>query len=165
MGTQITCNLPAALVLEGNLATNWKTFHQAFTIFLSASGLATQDDPRKIAILLNVIGEDGIKIYNTFNLAATATLEDVLTKLKAYCEPKKNVLHSRYVFTKRTQQEGEAFDTFLTDLKTLVKACEYQDEDSALRDKLVFSPLDQSVRAKLIKKGNPDLADVINAFR
>ena len=157
--------LPEPLELDGNLAANWKSFSQSFDIYLKATDLVSKDDNRKIAILLNVIGQEGVKIYNTFNIPDPRTLDAVLAKFKEYADPKKNVLHSRYVFTKRVQKEGEPFDSFLTDLKTLVKNCEFTDEDGALRDKLVFSAADQNIRAKLIKKGNPTLDEVIKAFR
>jgi len=59
------CNVLNQLKLEGNMRENWKRFKQLFDIYLLASGWNKSDD-RKIAILLNLIGEDALEVYNTF---------------------------------------------------------------------------------------------------
>jgi len=47
-----------------NISDQWKEWHQQFSIFLIASGKNDETDERKINILLNLIGTQGIKIYN-----------------------------------------------------------------------------------------------------
>ncbi|XP_063384736.1 uncharacterized protein LOC134670847 [Cydia fagiglandana] len=161
-------NIPEKLNVSGNLSENWKTFEQNLKIYLVASGLDKSDDTRKVAILLNVIGEDGIKIYNNFALTTTEDVkfEDVMKKFKDYCEPKKNVLQSRFLFYTRKQEESEPFDSFLTDVKRLVKSCKFgAEEDDAVRDRLVLGTNDLHTQKKIVIEGDAELDMVITKLR
>ena len=41
-------------------------------------------------------------------------------------------------FNERRQGDNESFDSFVTDLKILVKDCGYQEEERMVRDAIVF---------------------------
>ncbi|KAL4719961.1 hypothetical protein ACJJTC_001379 [Scirpophaga incertulas] len=143
-------NLPKELSVSGDLAENWRQFRQSLEIFLLASGLTNTDSERKLAILLNVIGEHGLKIYNNFNLS-NATYENVLEEFQRYCEPKRNILHARYIFQTRKQEVGEPFDNFLNDVKKLAKNCNFGSfEDEAVRDRLIFGSCDTEIQNRII---------------
>ncbi|CAH0766349.1 unnamed protein product, partial [Diatraea saccharalis] len=160
------CNLPEKLVLSGNLAENWRVFKQALDIYLVAAGLEEKSDKRKLAIFLNFVGEEGLKIYNNFNLKKEEdTFENVLQEFEKYCQPKKNVLYSRYLFYKRQQMEGEPFDKFLTEVTKLVKDCSFKIEEEALRDKLVLGTSDTRCQSKLLVEGELSLDEVIKRLR
>lgn len=58
--------LSKEMPFESNIADQWKDWFQQFQIFLIASGKSAETDERKINILLNLIGSQGIKIYNSF---------------------------------------------------------------------------------------------------
>lgn len=62
---------PEPLILDGNVSENWKKFWQRFDLFMKAADLNTKDDDRKIAVLLNLIGDDGLELYNSFTLSET----------------------------------------------------------------------------------------------
>ncbi|XP_072380845.1 uncharacterized protein [Diabrotica undecimpunctata] len=117
--------LPNPLSFEGNVAENFKRFKQSFEIYLMASGKSGKSDEVKVAILLNLIGEEGIEIYNSLELTEVqqGKLADVLEAFESYVTPRKNVVYERYLFYKRIQEEGEPFDHFLTDLKNKVRNC------------------------------------------
>ncbi|KAJ8867626.1 hypothetical protein PR048_031429 [Dryococelus australis] len=94
--------VPQKLSLGGSVAENWSRFKQSFEICLTATGLSKQDDHRKIAILLNVIGEDVLAVYDTSGFTkGKNTYENVLCKFEGYCAPKKNVLYERYLIYNR----------------------------------------------------------------
>jgi len=57
---------PKEMSFVNNISEQWKEWYQQFNIFLIASGEANETDERKINILLNLIGTQGIKIYNNF---------------------------------------------------------------------------------------------------
>ena len=57
-------------------------------------------------------------------------------------------------FNERRQADGESFDSFVTDLKILVKDCGYQEEERMVRDAIVFRCKHSKVREKCL-----DLAD------
>nr|XP_018905063.1 PREDICTED: uncharacterized protein K02A2.6-like [Bemisia tabaci] len=161
----VAYNIPAKLSLDGNLSENWKTFKEAFRIYLIASGLDEKNDSRKIAIFLNFIGEEALRVHETIKKETDTKLAEVLQTWQEYCNPKKNTLHSRFLFYSRNQKEGESVNSFHTDLKTLLMDCAFDDSDSMLRDRLVLGSNDKDIKTKLIKKGDPSLSDVVTTLR
>lgn len=145
---------PKPLKLTGNLSENFAKFKQEFTIFMAAAGYSTLMGERKVAILLNIIGEEALDLYNTFQLESEEgkDIEKVLKKFENYCNPKKNILHSRFMFYNRKQQENETFDAFLLDLKNLLRDAEFKEPDEMLRDKVVLDNNDRDTQEKLIEK-------------
>lgn len=160
---------PAVLSFEGNVAENFRKFKQNFEIYLKASGLTTKTNDQKVAILLNAIGEEGVEIYNTFKFETDTdkdNLEKVLSEFEKYTSPKKNVVYERYKFYMRSQQEGELFDHFLTDIKILSKSCEFMDQtDSMIRDRIVLGAADLSLQEQLLKKQDLDLNKAVDCCR
>ena len=59
----------------------------------------------------------------------------------------------RYKFGKRQQQEGESMDTFLADLRILIKTCQYcpRCEPSILRDRIILGIRNNNIREDLLK--------------
>ena len=58
-----------ALSLHGNLCDNWRRWVQSFDLYLKASGKIKEKEDVQCAILLHVIGEEAMEIYNTFQFA------------------------------------------------------------------------------------------------
>lgn len=54
-------NLPPPLQMDGNLNENWRRYHQKFVNYLHASDFVKATDERKVAILLNVIGDEAVE--------------------------------------------------------------------------------------------------------
>lgn len=73
-------------------------------IYLRAFQKIDESDAIKIAILLNLIGDEGIDLYNAFMASErkpnALTFEQVLNLYKKHCEPKKNVIYERFKFNK-----------------------------------------------------------------
>ena len=59
----------APMVWEGNLSDNWKTYYQGYEIALRANGKLEKADDVRCSILLNKVGKQGMKLYNTFTYA------------------------------------------------------------------------------------------------
>ena len=57
---------PALLELSGNLSENWKKFKQRFQLYIDATGAAEKNNKQKMSLLLHVIGEPALDLYNTF---------------------------------------------------------------------------------------------------
>ena len=55
-------------------------------------------------------------------------LKTYLKKFEEYCKPKSNNIYNRYLFKLRVQKESKTFEQFVTELKTLIKDCEYPDD-------------------------------------
>ncbi|KAK9730633.1 hypothetical protein QE152_g14380 [Popillia japonica] len=127
--------LPSELSFKGNVAENWALFKQKLENFLIASGKANKPDEVKIAVLLNIIGDQGLSIYNTFEYGTEedrTKYETVLDKFEKHCNPLKNLVYEHYKFFIRDQHEGESVDEFTTELKKLASTCEFKEKDVSL---------------------------------
>ena len=55
-------------------------------------------------------------------------LKTYYDKFNEYCKPKSNVIYNRYLFRSKVQNESEPFEQFVTELKTLIRDCNYPAE-------------------------------------
>ena len=121
-----------------------------FDLYLKASGKIKDKEDVQCAILLHVIGEEAMEIYNTFKFATEEdrTKLDVLkSKFEEYVNPRKNTEFARFWFREYKQQEGEIIYQFMTDLKTRAKSCKFGDQhDSMIRDCIVFGVSDTRLK-------------------
>ena len=60
---------PGAFNLNGNLRENWRRWVQRFELFLTASGKVKETGKVQCAILLHLIGDEALEIYNTFTFS------------------------------------------------------------------------------------------------
>lgn len=51
------------LQLHGNVAGNWRIWTQKLNFYLVGPGKDKKSDARKIVILLNLIGDEGLGVY------------------------------------------------------------------------------------------------------
>ncbi|GFV25632.1 transposon Tf2-6 polyprotein [Trichonephila clavipes] len=84
---------PAPLQFSlGNVKEKWRQELESYV-------LATEKDDRtdkiKIAILLNLLGSEGLETYNTFKLETKTNFSDVLQKFEEYCSPRQNSVYER----------------------------------------------------------------------
>lgn len=139
---------------EGNISENWRRFKRNFDIYLNAAELNTKPDATKINVFLNVIGEEAVEMYDTLQLTneERANYTAVVKAVNDFCEPKKNTVYERFVFYKRKQKEGESFDSFLVDIKRLVKDCGFAAiENEMLRDRIVMGVSDKKLQMRLME--------------
>ncbi|EFA13577.1 hypothetical protein TcasGA2_TC002234 [Tribolium castaneum] len=94
-------NKPPTLKIKGVPNVNWTKWYNTFETFLSASGLDEATEKRKIALLLNLIGEDAQELMNNFVWATAeerGNFRAVVNKFKDYCQPLKNITIERFNF-------------------------------------------------------------------
>ena len=84
--------------------------------------LKSANEEERCAYVLIWVGD----IFTSWNLsgADSKKIEIIYQKFSEHLSPKKNKLLYRYIFHERKQQPGESFETFVTDLRNLVKDCE-----------------------------------------
>ncbi|XP_020556682.2 uncharacterized protein K02A2.6 [Oryzias latipes] len=158
---------PTSMQLTGNLADNWKRFKQRFNIYLAASGAGNGDEKLKANILLHVIGEDALDIFNSFQLdEANLTLAELMTKFEEYFVPTQNVTFERYKFFTHDQKQGIPFDQYLAELHTLSKTCEFGTlRDSLVRDRIVCGTADNGLRERLLRETGLTLDKCVSMCR
>lgn len=127
------------LKFDGNISENWRKWKQKWMLYAKASGVEKKDEATQCAVLLHVIGDDALEIYDSFTFEESEQdkIAPLIAKFEAYCSPKKNLTYERYIFNTCTQS-GRPFDTFVVDLRNKAKTCEFGAlQNSLIRDRIV----------------------------
>ena len=162
--------LPAPLRVNGNnLAVEWKRFKGQWTNYVRAAKVDGEEPDRQAAILIACIGSDAYDVYTTLQFNNDDDRNDptkVLEAFETYCIGEVNEVYERYVFHRRHQEPGESFDTFLGELRRLVKSCGYGTvEESTVRDRIVLGIRDDQTRKKLLQTRDLTLNKAIDICR
>lgn len=164
-----SCNTPKPLEFHtGNISEKWRLWKQKFELYLLASGKCGKTDEVKIAILLNLLGDEAIQIYNTFEFESTEDkkkLETIIAKFEAYCNPLKNLVFEHYKFFKRDQLPDETLDQFLVALRQLASTCEFKEKDVLILDRIVLGIYDLKIQEKLLQYSNLNLQTAVAICR
>ena len=72
--------LPALkpLKLEGNLAGNWRRWKQRYELFMTATEASKKSGKIQSSMLLHLIGEDALEVFNTLSLVRRKTKRNQL---------------------------------------------------------------------------------------
>jgi len=62
---------PLPVCLDTNCAENWRYFKQKWLNYAVITNLDNQSRKYRVALLLHVLGDQALKIYNGFNFAST----------------------------------------------------------------------------------------------
>ncbi|BES88287.1 Hypothetical protein NTJ_01092 [Nesidiocoris tenuis] len=117
-----------------NLALSWSTWYKSFKLYLVAAKLEDETDKCKVALLLTLIGQQGMNIFNSFAVDEDSVkYVDLVKRFETHFTPKKNVTFERHRFLTRRQKDNESIDDYATELKNLSLSCEF----GTLRDELV----------------------------
>ena len=149
------------------LAEIWS---EQFDFYMKATEKDARGSDVQVAILLTLFGAEAMDIYRSFECVTAADKDDieiVKAKFKAYFTPRVNETYERYKFLKRKQEQGETFESFLTDLKNLVSSCGYHVEEKSkvLRDQIVMGVLSNVVREKLLDQAALTLNTAVDLCR
>ena len=98
--------------------------------------------------------EEDSKDYNT-----------VLTKLRAYCEPHKNIVFERHQFWIRDQLEKEMIGQWVTELRTREANCYFKEQNNMIRDKIVFGERDNAMQERLLREADLSLERAVDMCR
>ena len=161
---------PKALVMDDNVATNWKAWKKVWTRYEIATGISKQEPLVRVSTLLSVIGEDATKAFDTFEWGEAedeTKIEHVLAKFDAYCEPRTQVIYERYRFNNRKQEPGENIAAYLTELKTIAKNCQHEDitPEEILRDRIVLGIRDDKIRERLLRFNDLTLQKAVDLIK
>ena len=142
---------------SSNLPDAWRRFKQHVELMFSGP-LKDRSEEQKCSFLLLWIGDKGRDISNTWTLTndEAKKLATYYDGFSAYLTPKANPIFARYKFHEKTQGSGESFEHFVTELKLLVKDCDYDKSDEMVRNRIVFATNSPHVREKLLSQG-PEL--------
>ena len=123
----------------------------------------------KSHILLHVIGEEALELYNTFTwdiedvtgqviANQSMVLKHVFSTFEEFRTPKKNLTFERHKLFSYQQKQGKTIDQFITELRCTMRSCELAPlENYLLLTQLVRGISDNSVREKLLRVCDLDL--------
>ena len=79
-------------------------------------------------------------------------------------------MYERHTFYQRQQEDNEPVESFITDLRTLARTCDFTEggkdfTEQMIRDRLVCGIADDAVRHRLLAKDKPSLATCIKECR
>ncbi|CAB4009568.1 Hypothetical predicted protein, partial [Paramuricea clavata] len=118
---------PEPMNCNGDVANNWKSFHEAYEDYLIATGLDQKDKKVQVATLKRLMGTECKKILKRLQLSE-ADMKDpaiILAKLQDHFVPVRNILYERYIFHNTEQQVHETIDQFLIKLRQLAEPCNF----------------------------------------
>ena len=144
---------------KDNLEREFQRFTQHCN-YVFEGPLADKSEKVKCNYLMSFMGDKGRDIFETFQWAPEVpeirnengsvqvrrvpaeneSLEVILRKFRTYVRPKKNAIRATVVFHRLAQQEYEKFDNFVTDLRRLVKDCDFGEPHVERCDCFAFIP-------------------------
>ncbi|XP_031359293.1 uncharacterized protein LOC116182874 [Photinus pyralis] len=158
----------APLKITGNTAENWIIWRARFENYLIAAEINKKDEKTQCAQLLHYIGEDGFKIYTTFQFADNEKdkIKVLLEKFQSHFEGKQNISYERYKFFSLKQLEGQTTENFVTELKTQAGKCKLdQLQDSLTVTMIICGIRNVHVREKLLQEDNLELDKAVELCR
>ncbi|XP_045447548.1 uncharacterized protein K02A2.6-like [Melitaea cinxia] len=156
---------PINLILSGS-SENFYTFKRKFLNYIEAAGLTEKSEERKMALFLNLAGDDAMDVYTTsMECLKVKSLEKLLELFEKHIKPRKNIIANSYKFFNMSQAEGETFEHYVTELKKQAKLCEFKEEDRLVRDMIVIGIKDKGVQERLLRESDLTLDQAIQFGR
>ncbi|XP_055619020.1 uncharacterized protein LOC129764194 [Toxorhynchites rutilus septentrionalis] len=123
------------------MAAQWKSWSRQYSWFATAIQLSEKSAEVQVATFMSTIGEDCVRIYDTFGLTQEEEfdVEVIKKKFEEYFTPKSCITFERYNFNQITQREDEQFDSFVTRVKEQAKKCSFNVlHDSLVKDRIII---------------------------
>ena len=134
-------------VHDPNLSESHKKWRRLLDVYLEASGTNAKTKAQKRATILYCAGNDIILASEHFpwkkedgsDMSENEKKDpkNLLLMIEEYCNPKQSEVLMSYRFW--NVPWSTPFDTFLTELRNRAEACNFQEKDRMIRDKIVFT--------------------------
>ena len=141
-----------------NFPDDWPRWRRRFQQFREASGLAAEGDTKQVSTLLYCMGETAEDVLTSTDISEDdkKKFDSVIAKFDSFFKVRKNVIFERARFNRRSQEDGESAEEFITSLYQLVENCEYGAlQDQMIRDRIVVGICDQALSQRM--QLDPDL--------
>ena len=132
----------------------WKIWKAKWADYVLLTELNNKPDEYQCALLRYTFTSETRNIYDSLNLseADSKKMNRVLEALETFARGVVNETMERHTFNNRTQEDGEKFDEYLTEIKLLSKNCNFCNQcyESLLRDRIVGGIKCDITRQKLL---------------
>lgn len=152
--------------VEGNVAESWKRFKQRLHFYFQGVVSTKLTDQRKLGVLMTALGDQGLDVFNTFkDVDENSTFDDVMAAFEKYCNPKRNTVYERFLFSQVVQGTRNV-DAFVVELKNQASRCEFGEQaDNLVRDRLVVGVRNPIVRKELLRDSELTLQSAVEIAR
>ena len=135
-------NRPEKLnIKDRNVGPLWKVWRKEYLTYLVAADIPEAAGRRRVALMLNFLGGEAEKVFDTFVMAegkSKDNYKDVLEMFDRYCLPRVNLVYERHQFF-MIKQRGVKAETYYSNMMEQAKLADVENmkfEDS-LRTVLV----------------------------
>ena len=129
---------------------------------MQLNGYDLKQDNRKITRLLYSVGPDAERKYDAF-AEGKETYEQAIKIFERLYSDQSSLIMKRIAFKNRKQRYNKSFLVYFTELKQLIKECEFgQLEADLLRDQIVDGIYDQQFQRKLLETEDLTLKKLLN---
>ena len=93
-------------IKDRNVGPLWKVWRKEYLTYLVAADIPEAAGKRRVALMLNFLGGEAEKVFDTFVMAegkSKDNYKDVLEKFDQYCLPCVNLVYERHNFFKTKQ--------------------------------------------------------------
>ena len=157
---------------DDNISEAFKKWKRQLTVYMTASGTSEKSNKMQSAVILHCARPQMIIIYEHFewkNEDGTDMSEEdrndpanVLRKIEEYCNPRQSEVLQTHRFW--SVQWQNPFDIFLTELRNRADACNFEEKDRMIRDKIVFTAKGK-IQELLLRDTNLNLKRAIDICR
>src|SRR5215469_11494150 len=94
----------------------WLQWKRRFDRYRIASGLENKSGKEQVNALIYIMGNQSEDVFQSFQLSAedSVSYKVVLDKFEAHFVPRRNIVFERARFNKRSQEETESMEEFIT---------------------------------------------------
>ena len=139
-----TVNIKQLELVENDELGSWRGFKKRFDIAIininfrdkvaahanegAVQAADDQESYRKGAALLNVIGEEGMAIFETFDISVgDIRYEDLVERFEGYFAARENRIIRRHRFLSMEQKAGENMCAFVRRVRVASRSCQFGD--------------------------------------
>ena len=118
----------------------------------SGVGLSKEDEERQVSTLLYCLREDADNVLTSTNISDENRKKytEVLAKFNGHFKVHKNVILEHARFNRRSQEDDESVEQFITSLYSLSEDCQYAElKEEMIRDRIVVGIRDTGLSERL----------------
>ncbi|XP_024119315.1 uncharacterized protein LOC112140549 [Oryzias melastigma] len=147
----------------------WPAWRQRFSRYRIATKLDHEAGEVQVNTLLYAMGKEAEPIFSTFTYTDDDDedyYEAVVRQFDEHFVPKRNTIHERACFHRRSQRPGETVEAFVRHLYELAEHCDFgTTKDEQIRDRIVIGILDNDISQKLQLEPDLTLENAIKMAR
>nr|XP_050036503.1 uncharacterized protein K02A2.6-like [Dermacentor andersoni] len=132
----------------------WPTYRVRLEAYFEAHSIV--DPTKKRALLIASLTDSAVRVVQGRcqpKKVNELSYEEVVGYLEDHYAPEVNEIAASYAFFMRSQQDGEAAQDFIADIRRLAEKCNFGTSwERMLRDRIVCGVLDEDVRRHLLTR-------------